>query len=234
MRRRTTVAVGGGLLVVLLVAAAAVLTFPTSATARSTSKPVELPRELQQLVFWTCLPGLFPASDSAVPDSGGVNAVQGFDFSSTGSTTGSGSGFSVRIESVGDWSVSVGRAGAVVQNERPSADQTQLVAITSEVIPAAQSLYNCMAPYRFAAHDLEPPSSSAQLLQLYRYDALVLWPCLTSHGIDVGDPPSRDQFVSSFSALTADPIAAITPSRKMLPRLATALRACPLRPAYLG
>lgn len=234
MRRRTTGVVGGAVVGLLAVLTAAALAFPSGEGARATSRPVELPRELQQTVFWMCEPGLYPGFDagfdSAPSDGEGVDATQGFLFSSKGS----GAALSVKIEEVGNWSVSVDRAGATIHNERPSADETQLVPIASQVIPAATSLYNCMAPYRFAAHDFQPPASSAQLLQQYRYDTAVLWPCLTSHGIDVGDPPSRDQFVDSFSALTADPILAMTVTRKLLPRLASALRSCPLRPAYLG
>jgi hypothetical protein len=229
MRRRTAV-VGGAAVVLLAVLTAAALAFPTGAAVRATSRPVQLPRELQQTVFWMCLPGLYPGFASAGSGGDQVDAVQGFGFSSKGS----GASLSVKIESPGDWSVSVDRSGAVLHNERPSADETQLVSIASQVIPAATSLYNCMEPYHFAAHELQPPSSGAQLLQLYRYDTAVLWPCLASHGIDVGDPPSRDQFVSSFSALTADPISAMTVTRELLPRLGPALRACPLRPAYLG
>jgi len=232
--RRRTIAVGGAILVALAVVVLAARAFPT-APAGAASKPVRLPHELEHLVFLACLPGLDPrsvdagtAADGAA--AGGVAAEQGFLFSSTG-TPGA---LSVRIEAAGDWSVTVNRTGATMQNERPSADQTQMISIASSVIPAAQSLYNCMAPYRFDAHDAEPPRSSAELLQLYRYDKAVLWPCLRSRGIDLGDPPSRDQFVSTFSALTADPISAMTVTRKTLPRLAAALQACPLRPAYLG
>ncbi|MES1169117.1 MAG: hypothetical protein ABUL47_00335 [Leifsonia sp.] len=233
MRRRTTAAVGGAATVLLAALAGAALAFPSGAVVRATSRPVELPRELQQTVFWMCEPGLYPGFDSAfdsAPDGDGVDATQGFFFSSKGS----GASLSVAIEEVGNWSVSVDRTGATIHNERPSADQTQLVPIASEVIPAATSLYNCLEPYHFASHDVQPPSSGAQLLQLYRYDTAVLWPCLTAHGMDVGDPPSRDQFIDSFSALTADPISAMTVTPKLLPRLGSALRACPLRPAYPG
>jgi hypothetical protein len=232
MRRRTAV-VGGAAVVLLAVLTAAALAFPSGAAVRATSRPVQLPRELQLTVLLMCEPGLYHGFDSAfdsAPDGDGVDATQGFLFSSKGS----GAALSVQIEEVGNWSVSVDRTGATIRNERPSADETQLVAMASEVIPAATSLYNCLAPYHFAAHDIQSPSSGAQLLQLYRYDTAVLWPCLNSHGIDVGDPPSRDQFVDSFSALTANPISAMTVTRKLLPRLASALRACPLRPAYLG
>jgi hypothetical protein len=230
MRRRARVATGGGILVAVCVAAVAALNFPTGAVARGTSKPVELPHELQQTVFWMCLPGLQPGFDDVGSDEDGVDAEQGFFFSSRGS----GAALSVQISSAGDWSVSVNRTGAVMHNERPSADQTQMISIASAVIPAAKSLYDCLAPYRFASTDLEPPTSSAQLLQLYRYDTNVLWPCLTSHGVEVGEPPSRDQFVTSRSARSADPFAARTLTSKTLPHLIPALQACPLRPAYLG
>jgi hypothetical protein len=230
--RRRMVAIGAAVAVALAVAVLAAQAFPT-AKAAAPAKTIELPQELEHLMFMACLPGLYPGSGDAGPNGGGVVAEQGFVFSSDGSDRSDGA-LSVRIEAVGDWSVTVSRTGATMQNERPSADQAQMITIASEVMPAAQSLYDCLAPYRFAARDAELPSSRAQLLQLYRYDTAVLWPCLRSQGIDVGDPPSRDQFVSSFSARTADPISAMTVTRKMLPRLATALRVCPLRPAYLG
>lgn len=229
MRRRARVATGGGILVAVCVVAVAALSFPTGAAARGISKPVELPQDLQWTLFGTCLPGLDPASLDSSSD-GGVQGVQGFRFSAAGSA----GGLSVEIEAMGDWSVAVTRTGAVFRNERPSADETQIASIASAVLPAARSLYTCMAPFRFARHATEPPTSSAQLLQLYRYDTNVLWPCLTSHGIDVGDPPSRDQFVNSLSARTADPFAAMTLTSKTLPHLIPALRACPIRPAYLG
>lgn len=232
--RRRTIAVGGAVLVVLAVVVLAAQAFPR-APAGGASQPIQLPQELEHLVFLACLPGLYPGSVDAGAAAngvaaGGVAAEQGFLFSSEGSP----GALSVRIEAAGDWSVTVSSSGATMRNERPSADQTQMISIASAVIPAAQSLYKCMAPYRFDARESEPPRSRAQLLQLYRYDRAVLWPCLKSRGIDLGDPPSRDQFVSAFSTLTADPISAMTVTRETLPRLAAALQACPLRPAYLG
>jgi len=230
--RRRTIAVGGAVLAALVIVVPAVLAFP-AAPAGAATKPVELPQELEHLVFFACLPGLYPGSGDAGQGAaapGAVAAEQGFVFSSDGSH----GPLSVRIEAAGDWSVTVSSTGATLRNERPSADQAQMASIASAAIPAAQSLYDCMAPFRFSARDEEPPRTSAQLLQLYRYDIAVLWPCLASQGIDVGDPPSRDQFVSSFSARTADPLAAMTVTKGMLPRLVPALRACPLRPAYLG
>lgn len=139
----------------------------------------------------------------------------------------------MRIEAVGEWSVSVNNVGATLRVERSSDNPARTDAIAAAVTPTARSLYDCMATYRFAAHDAETPRTSAQLLQLYRYDTAVLWPCLRSQGLDVGDPPSRDQF-RSFSAVTADPLSALTLSKKSLPRLVPALRACPLWPPYLG
>ena len=227
--RRRTIAVGGAVLVALAIVVLAAQAFPR-VPAGAASKPVELPQELQDLVFMACLPGLDPGSVDAGTAAGGVAAEQGFLFSSNRSD----GALSVRIEAVGEWSVTVNSTGPTMRNERQSADAAQMVSIDLAVIPAAQSLYNCMAPYRFAANAAEPPRSGAQLLELYRYDTAVLWPCLKSQGIDVGDPPSRDQFVSSFSAVTADPFRAMTVTKKTLPRLASALRACPLRPAYLG
>jgi hypothetical protein len=222
MRRLVRVAIGGGAVALLLVIVTALLAFPNAPVRRASSQPVELPQEFAPFVLDWCTPEFsLPASDST---SGSLNFV----------IDGWGSGLSVQIEEAGDWAVTVTRAGVSTVNERSDADAPRVISAASDVIPAAQSLYQCLARYRFAAHDFKPPSSSSQLLQLYRYDSTVLWPCLTSHGINVGDPPSRDQFVSSSSALTADPFSALTPTRKLLPHLVAALRACPLRPAYLG
>lgn len=222
MRRVVRAAIAGAAVALLAIVAAALLVFPREPVSRATSQPAELPQELAPLVVSWCTPGL------ALPDPD--TSSQGLAFG----IDGSGSGLSVQIESVGDWAVTVDRTGTSMLSERSGADATRMLSAASDAIPAARSLYNCLAPYRFAAHDLTPPSSSSKLLQLYRYDSTVLWPCLQSHGIDVGDPPSRDQFVSRSSARTADPFSAMTPTRKMLPRLVAALQACPLRPAYLG
>lgn len=220
MRRRVKVVIGGGVVALLAIVAVAVVAFPGHVVTRGDSRPVELPGELELVVFNLCVPGLEP---SALEDGGGIAY----------SIAGSGSRLMVTIESVGNWSVSVDRTGASLQNERSDANDTRMISFASNVIASTESLYNCMVPYRFAAVTT-PPTSSSQLLQLYRYDTNVLWPCMTSHGIKMGDPPGRGQFVSSVTARTADPIAAMTPTRKMLPRLVAALQACPLRPAYLG
>lgn len=227
--RRRTIAVGGAAFFALAVVMVAGQVFPT-AGPRAASTPVVLPQGLEHLVFMACLPGLVPAAGDSGPDAGPVTVEQGLTFS----TDGSRGALSVRIEAVGDWSVTVSHAGAILLNERPSGDQAQILSIADNAIPAARSLYKCMAPYRFDDRAAEPPSSSAQMLQLYRYDREVLWPCLKSQGIDVGDPPSRSQFVDSASTLAANPLSAVTVTSKTLPRLAAALHACPLRPAYLG
>jgi len=231
--RRRTIAVGGALLAALALVVSATLAFPTTA-ARTTPKAVALPRGLQELVFEACLPGLFTDNGTSFRSPDGSTtapliADQGLRFTIGGSP----GGLSVGIEAPGDWAVTVTHDGATVQNQRPSADQSQLASVTAQAVPAAQSLYECMAPYRFDDYPPETLTSRAQLLQLYRYDAVVLWPCLTSHGLDMGDPPSRDQFLTVSSDVTTNPLADVHMSRKMLPLLAPALRACPLRPAYL-
>lgn len=228
--RRRTIAVGGATLAVLAMVMLAVVAFPSAPEARATAQPIELPQDLEPVLFLACLPGLYPGSGASGSSAQGVSAEQGFVFSSQGSA----GAFSVRIEAAGDWSVSVTRAGATMRSERSSDNPARISAIAAAVIPTARSLYHCMSPYHFAAHASDPPHSGAQLLQLYRYDREVLWPCLTSHGIDVGDPPTRDQFDTSFLASTADPLKAMTVTKKMLPRLVPALQACPLRPAYLS
>ncbi|HEY4152528.1 MAG TPA: hypothetical protein VGM38_04340 [Pseudolysinimonas sp.] len=220
MRRRVKVVIGGAAVALLAIVIVAVAAFPGHVVTRADSRPVELPGELANVVFDLCIPGLGPS----VFEDGRAIAY---------SITGSGSRLKVQIESVGDWSVSVDRTGASLQNESSDADDTRMTSFASNVIPSAESLYNCIVPYRFAPVTT-PPSSSSQLLQLYRYDTTVLWPCMASHGIKLGDPPTRAQFANSFTALTVEPFAAMAPSRKSLPRLVKALEACPLRPAYLG
>ena len=178
MRRGTTAAIGGAAIAALVVVVTAALSFPTAATA-PTAKQVELPLELKSLVFFACLPGLDPgAGESGATatsaNAGSVTAEQGLAFSSSGSDP----ALSVRIEAVGDWSVSVDSVGATMRVERASDSQARTDAIAAAVTPTARSLYNCMAPYRFAPRAAETPRSSAQLLQLYRYDTAVLWPCL--------------------------------------------------------
>ncbi|MEO6114867.1 MAG: hypothetical protein ABIP33_00625 [Pseudolysinimonas sp.] len=227
MRRRVQVVIAGAAVAVLAIVAVAVLTFPRP-VGRGTAQSIELPQELEQMVFSMCAPGLPVSTDPGSTPDGSV--LGSFVFG----LAGSGSSFSVRIELPGKWSVSVNHSGASMQNESSDPDVSHMVTQASFAIPAAQSMYNCMSPYRFADHEDQPPTSSSQLLQLYRYETTVLWPCMTSHGIKMGAPPSRDQFVNSFTALTADPIAAMTPTPKQLPRLVSALEACPLRPAYLG
>jgi len=232
--RRRTIAIGGALLAALALLVSATLAFPTPQTVTARHS-VTLPAELQQLVFEACLPGLFPDSGSSSRVSGGAAtgalvADQGLRFTVGGSP----GALSVGIEAPGDWAVTVTHDGAEVKNQRPSADQSQLDSVTAQAVPAAQSLYRCMEPYRFEDYPPETLASPARLLQLYRYDALVLWPCLTSHGLDVGDPPSRDQFLTASSSVTSNPLSGTPVSRKTLSRLVAALRACPLRPAYLS
>lgn len=238
--RRRAVAVGGAVIAALVLVGLATQAFPT-VQAGAASKPVRLPHELEHLVFMACLPGLYPGADGASltaaadaarngVNAGGVAAEQGFIFSSDGS----GGATSVRIEAVGDWSVSVSSAGAMMRSRRSGGNPARTSSIAAAVIPAAQSLYDCMAPYRFESDEAQRPASSAELLQLYRYDTAVLWPCLASQGIDMGHPPSRAQFTAPSSALVADPLSTVAVTKKMLSRLAPALRECPLRPAYLG
>ena len=144
---------------------------------------------------------------------------------------GAGACSSVRRELTGKGSVAGNHSGASMQNESSDPDVSHMVTQASFAIPAAQSMYNCMSPYRFADHEDQPPTSSSQLLQLYRYETTVLWPCMTSHGIKMGAPPSRDQFVNSFTALTAGPIAAVTPTPNPPPPFAATLTAVPPPPA---
>src|SRR4051794_14856895 len=135
--RRRMIAVGGAAVVALSIVAIAAQAFPTAQTGAA-SASVQLPQELEHLVFMACLPGLYPESRNAADAAGGVAAEQGLRFSSDGSD----GALFVRIEAVGDWSVSVNRTGATMRSEGSNQNQARAGSIAAAVIPAAQSLYD--------------------------------------------------------------------------------------------
>ena len=229
MRRLAPFAIGGALLLAVVVAAAA-LTFPTSGPGRGTARPTELPAQLEPFVFDLCMPSLAGiesgiGTDAADAADGAVGAAYLI------STTGSGSDFTARIEEPGAWRVDAGRRGATILSEDGHEDGGKVPPVFRAVAFAKQ-MYDCLAPYRF----VEPstlPSSSSKLLQLYKYDDSVLWPCLAAHGLKVGDPPSREEFADAFRAQSVDPFVGLDISRRELPRVISAAQDCPLRPSYL-
>ena len=102
-----------------------------------------------------------------------------------------------------------------------------------KVSSVGQSLMECLSRYTFVK-DAPMPTTPSGLLQLYRYDVAVLWPCLKQHGAPVGKPPTRDQFTSAdnaWSAMPYNPTRQLT--RKTFAALADASRYCPEVPEYL-
>ena len=95
----------------------------------------------------------------------------------------------------------------------------------------ASRLYACVAPYTFT--DSALPSRRSDLVQLYRYDVAVLWPCLAQHGFDPGQPPGREDFVSASLASAVDPYRAHTWAKQDFTALLKAAPFCPELPRYL-
>lgn len=222
-------AIAGAVLLAGVVVAAA-LTFPTGGAGRRTATPTELPSQLEPFVFSLCMPassGIGSDDGSETGDGSATVTSATFVFS----TQESSSVVSARIELPGAWQVDAGRRGATVRSEDGHEDGGTVPPVFRAVALAKQ-MYDCLAPYRF----VEPsvlPSTSSQLLQLYRYDSSVLWPCLAAHGLKVGAPPSREDFANAFTASAVDPFRGLNLSKPELPRLIAAAQDCPLRPSYL-
>ena len=229
MRRLAPFVIGGALLLAGIVVGAA-LTFPTSGPGRRTATPTELPAQLEPFVFGLCLPSLAGIESGIGPESAdGSNAA--VDTAYLFSTQGSGSAFTARIEEPGAWRVDAGRRGATVLSE-DGHEVGGKVPPVFRAVTVAKEMYDCLAPYRFV-EQATLPSSPSKLLQLYKYDNSVLWPCLAAHGLKVGDPPRREDFANAFTALSVDPFTGLNLSRRGLPRLIAAVQDCPLRPSYL-
>jgi hypothetical protein len=228
MRRLAPFAIAGALLLAGIVAAA-VLTFPADGTGRRTATPTELPAQLEPFIFNLCMPSLAGIESGIGPESADGSGAA-VDTAYLFSTQGSGSAFTARIEEPGAWRVDAGRRGATVLSEDGQVGGK--VPPVFRAVTVAKEMYDCLAPYRFV-EQAALPSSPSRLLQLYKYDNSVLWPCLAAHGLKVGDPPRREDFANAFTALSVDPFTGLSLSRRELPRLIAAVQDCPLRPSYL-
>lgn len=231
MRRRRLVAIAAGAVIVAALVAVAALAFPTGTVGRVAAGPVRVPASLEGQMFAMCLPDtgeltaeLDKARSGAQPEAGALYL--------TFSTEGSGRSFTARVEAPGAWRVEASRSGvAIVDEQQPV--PTDAVARTPAAVAFAQQFYSCLSQYHFI--DETPPiASSAQLVQRYRYDTAVLWPCLEAHGLDVGDPPTRADFADPFRAQAVDPYRGVNVTSTTLPRVLAAVRECPLNPAYLN
>ncbi len=218
MRRRVVVVIAAAAFALAGVIAAGVAGFPRESAARATSRPLELPEQLEVQVFQACLPSEDAAKIPATALGIGITPV--------------GSDFSVSIEDQGSWQVQVDRHGIRVREDGRSGGDARLPAVR-RAITVAQEFYGCLSPYRFA--DGTPTEySRSQLLQLYKYDRTVLWPCLAGLGYPVGAPPTRQDFANSLTVRSVDPFRGVTLKRGDLRLLDGAMRSCPMQPAYLS
>jgi hypothetical protein len=170
------------------------------------------------------LGSLLPETGTTTPDGAPQSVALTF-----GAGTESGS-FSIRIES-GSWVVEASRAGVTAEGSKVAvagADAEQ----ASVAVAIAQQTYDCVSRYQFA--DVSTPhATSSQLVQQYKYDTTVLWPCLRARGLKPGPAPSRQDFSDPFRAQGVDPFGELDVSGASLRTLVDAARACPPSPAYL-
>ena len=220
MRRRSVVAIGAAVLAAAGLVAAAVLGFPAGTVGRTAAGQIHLPVTLEGAVFQSCM----PTTDEPLS----TGAYQSLAFT----TRGSGGSFSASVEVPGAWHVDAGRAGVTIVEEHGTRSPDGPVAPTPAAVALAQHLYSCLAPYRFVDETTHEATSS-QLVQWYKYDVLVLWPCLAAHGLQVGDPPTRADFSDPFRAQSVNPYQDGEIGKLSLHRLLTAVQECPMRPPFL-
>jgi hypothetical protein len=233
MRRRTAFGFGAALLAAAAVVATAVLAFPTGSAGRAASAQPKLPTTLEPSVFRLCLPHVSELTAAVDADLSHGSLSEAIPQYLAYSTQGSGPSFSASVEAPGAWRVEANRTGATIATENGAGDGSGAVLYAPHAIAVAQQMYDCMSPYRFV-DETTTLATSSQLVQRYKYDTTVLWPCLAAHGLEVGDPPDREDFSDAFRAQSVDPFAGVKVSERTLPRLIAAVRDCPLHPTYLG
>jgi hypothetical protein len=231
MRRRSRVAVVASLFVVSGFVVAAVVAIPSGTVGRVAAGQVKLPVTLEASLFGLCMPDideLIAEMDAARPDAAGETAFDGLAFS----TSGAGGDFTASVEAPGAWRVDASRAGVTMASEYGKSDRSSAPPLTPAALDFARQLYDCLSTYRFV-DETTSLASSSQLVQWYKYDRTVLWPCLAAHGLAVGDPPSREDFADPFRAQSVDPFRDVKVSKSTIPKLLAAVQQCPLRPSYL-
>ena len=203
----------------IVVAIAALALTGCAATPRATSRPLLLPSVLDTVLWHGCIAEL---------DLGGD--LGGMDLSIGGI-----SGELIVDVGPGDifdgWYVhATGRAVTLVDpaDSAVMAEPGQVHAAEY----AARAVQRCAAAYRFADANDMPPSRSG-LLQLYRYDVAVLWPCLRAHGVTVAEQPSRDRYLTPVSAAAIDPYGFPNWTPAGVTAAVDAARDCPDIPTYL-
>jgi len=229
MRRRSVIAIGAALVVVAGLVVTAILVFPAGTVGRVSAGPTRLPQSLREQVFHYCLPdttALIDAFDKTHTTAGGTTSTP--DYLSV-STDGSGASFSATVEGTGDWKVDADRSGVTVR----AGAGGSAAEFSHEAVDFVQKLYACGSQYRFV-DETGHQATSSQLVQWYKYDVGVLWPCLRAHGLDVGDPPTRAEFSDPFRAQSVDPYQALKLGKSSMDRVLAAVRDCPQRPPFLG
>jgi len=232
MRRRSVIAIAAALVVVAALVVTAVLVFPAGTVGRVSAGPTRLPQSLREQLFDYCLPDttkLIDAFDKTHTTATGSSSTP--DYLSV-STDGSGASFSATVEATGDWKVDADRSGI-----RVSAGAGDLAAapaeFSHEAVDFVQKLYACGSKYSFV-DETSHEATSSQLVQWYKYDVGVLWPCLRAHGLHVGDPPTRAEFSDPFRAQAVDPYQGLKLGKGSMDRVLAAVRDCPQRPPFLG
>ena len=218
MERRRSLAIAA----VVTAVAAAVLSGCATAP-RASSRPLLLPSALAPVVWRGCIAGL---------DVSGLNVSIGGTSGEILVDVGPGDIFDswyVHATPRGVTLVTPGGAPTASAGSGSGSGSTTLMDAAER---AARAVQSCASAYRFVdANDL-PPSRSG-LLQLYRYDVAVLWPCLRAHGVIVSDQPSRELYLSPVTAAAIDPYGAPSWTPGGVAAAVDAARVCPDVPAYL-
>ena len=219
MGRRAPLVIAAVVFVVAGVVMAGVVGFPRDPTGRASSRPAMLPGELEPLVFDSCIPEADVAT--LLVGDGGIEIGTSHD-----------GAFRVDISEGSSWSVQIGRRGAHITMQKGD-DPPSGGSPAARAVPIAQEVYDCMKGYRF----IDPstlPTSSSQLLQLYKYDTTVLWPCLKGIGLDPGFLPTRADFATRSSAQNVSPYRSMAMQADEVKLLVASAQLCPSRPAYLS
>jgi len=232
MRRRSVIAIGAAVVAVAGLVVTAVLVFPAGTVGRVSAGPTRLPQSLREQLFDYCLPDttkLIDAFDKTHTTATGSSSTP--DYLSV-STDGSGASFSATVEATGDWKVDADRTGITV-SAGAGVSAAAPAEFSREAVAFVQKLYACGSQYRFV-DETSHEATSSQLVQWYKYDVGVLWPCLTAHGLHVGDPPTRAEFSDPFRAQAVDPYQGLKLGKGSMDRVLAAVRDCPQRPPFLG
>jgi len=216
MRRRAFLAIAAGMVAVTALAGCAPAPRPRAGA---------IPESLQNLAYSRCVNRLDPTTttdysvsiggeggNSSCVDVGPLTAV---DADGNRSTT---------------WHVHVTPGRVALESDAEGAP-VPADAELARVQKVGRSLFDCVSEYRFQP-PAEFPSSRAALLQLFRYDVGVLWPCLTAHGVVLGPAPSRRSYLSQADAYAAYPVP-LSGSPGDVTRMLSAAAACPAIPPYL-